>query len=203
MADICNLYISAAGDLPSERDLLSRIVTEIPVTLGWQLNFSPLGKKSLIESAIVDANLHILVLGSDIRAPIGYEWHLSRTLNRLPKLFLKDDIARTPAAVDFQRSLSNYSKWQTFLSLSELRTAALGFIGQFLLERADYFDLGTNEHNQLSEFLEKINENKPDEIDSSKSIAGENSVILSRERFIPKNGVLIHPPAESVNNDLD
>ena len=197
MVDTFNLYISAADDLQSERDLLSRIVTEIPVTLGWQINFSPLGKKVLLENAVIDANLHILVLGSDIRAPIGYEWHLSHNLNRLPKLFLKKGIARTPAAIDFQRSLSNFTKWETFQSLSELRVAELSYIGQFILDQANYFDLSTNERDQLSEFLEKIDEAETDEIDLSKGVAGENSVILSRERFIPKDGVLIQPPPES------
>ena len=106
MVDTFNLYISAADDLKPERDLLSRIVTEIPVTLAWQINFSPYGTKTLVEKFIHDANLHLLILGGDIRAPIGYEWHISRNLYRKPKLFLKDGIARTPAAADFQRSLS-------------------------------------------------------------------------------------------------
>jgi hypothetical protein len=166
VVDTFNLYISAADDLQSERDLLSRIVTEIPVTLGWQINFSPLGEKILLEKAIIEANLHMLVLGSDIRAPIGYEWHLSRNLNRKPKLFLKNGIARTPAAVDFQRSLSKFTKWQTFQSLSDLRVAALSYISQFILDRAHY-------------------------------------VILSRDRFIPKDGVLIQPPAESESEESE
>ena len=203
MVDTFNLYISAADDLQSERDLLSRIVTEIPVTLGWQINFSPLGEKILLEKAIIEANLHMLVLGSDIRAPIGYEWHLSRNLNRKPKLFLKNGIARTPAAVDFQRSLSKFTKWQTFQSLSDLRVAALSYISQFILDRAHYFDLGTNERDHLSDFLEQLDETDTDEIDLSKGVAGENSVILSRDRFIPKDGVLIQPPAESESEESE
>jgi hypothetical protein len=203
VVDTFNLYISAADDLQSERDLLSRIVTEIPVTLGWQINFSPLGEKILLEKAIIEANLHMLVLGSDIRAPIGYEWHLSRNLNRKPKLFLKNGIARTPAAVDFQRSLSKFTKWQTFQSLSDLRVAELSYISQFILDRAHYFDLGTNERDQLSDFLEQLDETDTDEIDLSKGVAGENSVILSRDRFIPKDGVLIQPPAESESEESE
>ena len=203
MVDIFNLYISAADDLQSERDLMSRILTEFPITLGWQINFSPLGKKILLEKAVIEANLHMLVLGSDIRAPIGYELHLSRNLNHNTKLFLKNGIARTPAAIDFHRSLSNITKWQTFQSLSELRVAALNYIGQFILDRAKYFDLSLNERDRLSEFLEKIDEAETDEFDLSKGVAGENSVILSRERFIPKDGVLIKPPPESESEDLE
>lgn len=203
MVDTFNLYISAADDLQSERDLLSRIVTEIPVTLGWQINFSPLGKKPLLEKTITDASLHILVLGSDIRAPVGYEWHLSRTQNRRPKLFLKSGIARTPAAADFRRKLSSTSEWQTFQSHAELRFAALTYIGQFILDRASYFDLSKDERDQLSEFLDHINELETDEINMSRGVAGENSVILSRERYIPKDGILIQPPGEKEQDDFE
>ena len=98
MVDTFNLYISAAEDLQNERDLLSRIVTEIPVTLGWKINFSPFGKKTLDENFVINANFHILMLGTDIRAPIGFELHLSRKQRRSPILFLKNGIARTPAA---------------------------------------------------------------------------------------------------------
>lgn len=195
MVDTFNLYISAANDLHAERDLLSRIVTEIPVTLGWQINFSPFGKKTLVEEFITDANLHILLLGSDIRAPIGFELHLTRNLRRRPILFLKNGIVRTPAAVDFHRSISNYEKWNTFQDLANLRQLALGIIGQFILDQAEFFALGSDEYDRLSNLLKKLNDSGPEEIEQVQGGAGENSVILSRERFIPKDGVLIQPPS--------
>lgn len=197
MVDIFNLYISAADDLQLERDLLSRIVTKIPVTLGWQIHFSPIGKKALVEKFIAEANLHILILGTDIRAPIGYEWHLSHNLRRKPILFIKSGIARTPAAADFHRSLSKFENWHQFQDLSELRLTSLEYIGQFILDQAKFFSLGSEEYERLSEFLNKIEEDEPEEFDSYQSVAGEDSVILSRERFVPRDGVLIQAPDES------
>jgi hypothetical protein len=201
VVDTFNLYISAANDLQAERDLLSRIVTEIPVTLGWQINFSPFGKKKLVENFVVDADLHLLLLGSDIRAPIGFELHLSRNLRRRPILFRKNGIARTPAAVDFIRSISNYEKWQTYLELADLRHLALGNIGQFILDQADFFSLGSDEYNRLSNFLTKLNDSDTEEIEIGPGVAGEDSVILSRERFTPRGGVLIQPPEEIDQED--
>ena len=198
MVDIFNLYISAADDLQLERDLLSRIVTEIPVTLGWQIHFSPIGKKALVEKFIAEANLHILILGTDNRAPIGYEWHLSHNLRRNPILFIKSGIARTPAAADFHRSLSKFENWHQFQELSELRLTSLEYIGQFILDQAKFFSLGSEEYERLSEFLNKIEEDESEEFDSYQSVAGEDSVILSRERFVPRDGVLIQAP-----NDKD
>lgn len=203
MVDTFNLYISAADDLKPERDLLSRIVTEIPVTLGWQINFSPYGKKTLVEKFVIEANLHILILGGDIRAPIGYEWHISRNLYRNPKLFIKEGIARTPAAADFQRSLSYIDQWQPFQSLSKFRKVALSYISQYIIDQANFFELRSDENDRLSEFLKNIDEEQPEDVDIARGIVGEDSIILSRERYIPRNGVLIHPPEESGNVDSD
>ena len=49
MVDIFKLYISAASDLKAERDLLSRSISEIPVTLAWQIHLSPIGEKRVDE----------------------------------------------------------------------------------------------------------------------------------------------------------
>jgi len=203
VVDTFNLYISAADDLQSERDLLSRTMTEIPVTLGWKINFSPFGKKILDEKHVINANFHILMLGTDIRAPIGFELHLSRKLRRKPILFLKNGIARTPAAADFHRSLSNHDRWHPFQELADLRHMALGYIGQYILDQADFFSLGSNEYDQLSEFLIKLKDSRPEEIETAQGDAGENSVILSRERFSPRNGVLIQPPNDIQREDIE
>ena len=197
MVDTFNLFISAADDLQGERDLLSRTVTEIPVTLGWNINFSPFGKKTLDNSHVINANFHILIFGTDIRAPIGYEFHLSRNLGRKPTLFLKNGIARTPAAADFHRSLSTHYQWHTFQGLADLRRLALAFIGRYILDQAEFFSLGSVESKGLTDFLKDLQESDSVEIENVQSVTGENNVILSRERFSPRDGVLIQPPDES------
>ena len=98
MVDSIMRYISAADDLQIERDLLGRSVAELPVTLGWQIFLSPIKEKQLNKDAIREADIHILILGGDIRAPIGYEWYLSCQVGRKPITFLKNGIPRTPAA---------------------------------------------------------------------------------------------------------
>jgi hypothetical protein len=203
VVDTFRLYISAAEDLLGERDLLSRTATEIPVTLGWEIKFSPFGKKTLDEQFVLNANFHILMLGIDIRAPIGFELHLSRKLRRKPVLFLKNGIARTPAAADFHRSLSNYDKWHTFTGLADLRHLALTSIGHFVLEQAEFFSLGSVEYERVTDFLKGLEESNPVEIDNVQGGTGENSVILSRERFSPRDGVLIQPPTESDRGKLE
>jgi hypothetical protein len=45
--------------------------------------------------------------------------------------------------------------------------------------------------------LKDLEESDPVAIDNVKGVTGENSVILSRERFTPRGGVLIQPPEEN------
>jgi hypothetical protein len=57
MADQILLYISAAEDLRPEREILSRAVTEVPVSLGWRIVHSPVelsrlqGRRAELESS--------------------------------------------------------------------------------------------------------------------------------------------------------
>ncbi len=197
MADIFKLYISTASDLLAERDLLSRSVTEIPVSLIWQINFSPIGEKKVDEELIQDADVHILILGTDIRAPIGYEWHLSRHLGRRPLFFRKKGISRTLAAQTFYRSFSNYGNWCIFESLASLRFQALKHITQTILDKTAYFDLKQVEFESLSSFIDELDEHVDDELSGMDRVAGEDSIIFSRERFTPKGGVLIKDAEDS------
>jgi hypothetical protein len=203
MVDIFKLYISAANDLQIERDLLSRSVIEIPVTLGWQINLSPIGEKKVEEKSIFDADMHILILGTDIRAPIGFELYLSRSIGRRPIFFRKKEITRTLAANDFIRSLSHYASWLIFENLADLRYQALNHIGQSILDQADYYTLKNKEYEKLSTFMKDLGDKQLQQFEGVNGGAGENSVILSRERFTPKGGVLIQAPEDGDQEKQD
>ena len=73
MIDTLTLYISAAQDLEHERDVLGRTVVEIPTTLGWRIVQSPLRVELVDLEMVTRADLHLVLLGGDIRAPIGLE----------------------------------------------------------------------------------------------------------------------------------
>ena len=98
MADTFLLYISAASDLEHERDILGRAVTEVPVTLAWRIVQTPLHGDPPDMQAVAQADLYLLLLGGDIRAPVGLEWQVARRAGRTPVLFLKQGAPRTPAA---------------------------------------------------------------------------------------------------------
>jgi hypothetical protein len=198
VVDTIKLYISAAQDLQSERDFLSRSITEIPVPLGWQIHLSPLKEKQISKETVREADIHLLLLGEDIRAPIGYEWYLSRRAGRTPAAFLKKSIPRTPAAQVFQRDISNQVKWNPFVDFQDLRLAALQHIGRYILSQEVYFTLESSNKAKLSDFISDLETIEPEIIEGAQSVAGEDSIILSRERFTPSDGILIQDPEDNI-----
>lgn len=191
MSDPVHLYISAATDLEVEREILGRSVTEIPVDLGWQISQSPRRSEPLNEAALARADVHLLLLGGDVRAPIGQEWLTARQAGRQPVPFLKRDARRTPAALEFVRFIRRQADWRPFGDVSELRREALTLLSRHILRRATTYALSPTEVDHLETFLEEL-ESAPADVDvQTRGGAGESSVILSRERFEPSGGVLI------------
>jgi hypothetical protein len=191
MADEILFYISAASDLEAERAVLSRAVTEIPVTLGWRIVQSPLHGEPLDLQAVTQANVHLLLLGSDIRAPIGQEWWAARRANRHPVPFLKEDILRTPAAQSFQRYMESQVGWKTYKNISNLRIQILKLLGDHILEQALYYVLKPEEYQGLKEWREDLDKAESIPVDEQRGGTGASSVILSPERYAPSEGVLI------------
>ena len=196
MADTVLLYISAAADLEIERSILSRAVTEIPVTLGWRIVQSPLRGESADLDAVQNSNLHLLLMGSDIRAPIGLEWFLARRSGRSPVPFLKQGILRTPAAQEFIRTIEEQADWLPFKDPSELRHKTLIILGDHLHKHAIYYALRPEELERLESWRVELKRASAVKIEESRGGTGESSVILSPERYIPSEGVLIQPKQE-------
>jgi hypothetical protein len=191
MVDTLKLFISASNDLFDERELVGHILTEIPVTIGWQINLTPTGMNTGNTQLILDADFHLVIFGEDIRAPVGYEWHISRSMGRVPPFLIKKDIPRTIAGGDFLKKIAGYPHLLEYNTLAEFRKHLLTQIGQHILDQSDYFNLQTLEFENISKFLEDIEDVEPNLLDN---VTGKDSIILTRERFIPKNGVLIQSP---------
>jgi hypothetical protein len=193
MVDQILLYISAAGDLVPEREALSQAVVEIPVTLGWRIIQSPHTGEPVNPDAVTAADVHLLLLGSDIRAPIGLEWLYSRRVGRLPVLFLKQDIQRTMAAQNFMHHIEAQTTWHLFKNSSDLSQQVLKLLASHILERANYYALSTKERDRLTSWQDELNASGTKNIEDIRGGVGESSVILSPERYIPSEGVLIQP----------
>ena len=190
MVDILHLYISAASDLVQERESLSHAVAEIPVTLGWRVIQSPAHGEAVDIDAVAQADFHILLLGSDIRAPVGLEWRLARRANRLPVTFLKQEVVRTMAALDYIRYLEEQTTWRKYKDIIDLHRQALHLLAEHILTQAVYYALKPAESEKLTAWVKTLDTPK-NETPVLHGGIGESSVVLSPERYIPSEGVLI------------
>jgi hypothetical protein len=202
MADEVLLYISAAGDLEIERSLLSRAVTEIPVTLGWRILLSPLRGEAANLGMVEQADFHLLLMGSDIRAPIGLEWFLARRSGRSPVPFLKQGILRTPAAQEFIRTVEEHKIWFSYKDSSDLRHQTLLHLGAYLSQHAIHYALRPAEFERLESWRDELKKTSAEKAEESKGGTGESSVILSPERYIPSEGILIQPRREGGEEEI-
>lgn len=202
MADEVLLYISAAGDLEIERSLLSRAITEIPVTLGWRIMLSPLRGEAANLGMVEQADFHLLLMGSDIRAPIGLEWFLARRSGRSPVPFLKQGILRTPAAQEFIRTVEEHKIWFSYKDSSDLRHQTLLHLGAYLSQHAIHYALRPTELERLESWRDELKKTSAEKVEESKGGTGESSVILSPERYIPSEGILIQPRREGGEEEI-
>jgi hypothetical protein len=201
MPDRILLYISAAPNLTLEREVLGRATIEIPTTLGWRVRQTPGADERLDLQAVARADVHLLIMGGDIRAPVGAEWLAAQQAGRTPALFLKQDINRTPAGTIFVRDLERYAAWRPYDDASDLRRQALLLLTDHILERADYYDIRPDEFRKLRAWRKQVETAEKQSPDQTEGGAGASSVILSPERFVPFEGKLVRarPKGKPIN----
>jgi hypothetical protein len=193
MADQFLLYISAAADLGRERDALGRAVIEIPSSLGWRIVQSPLRDEPVDLGAVARADVHLLLLDGDIRAPIGQEWIAARRAGRQPALFLKVGIPRTQAGDNFRRFVEQQANWRPFKDSQDLHRQVLILLGGHLLQHAAHFALTPAEVDQLESWRAALQTETPVKEENAPGGTGESSIVLSTERYLPSEGTLLRP----------
>ena len=111
-------------------------------------------------------------------------------------LFLREDAHRTQAATDFVRHVALDGVWQPFTQIGAVRRLMLQHIGRNLLQRPHYYRLTSAEIEAIQTWLDQLDQQQDKSDADAQTVASANSIILSTERFIPSDGILldeIHP----------
>jgi hypothetical protein len=191
MIDKLLLYISAAPELRFERDLLARSITEIPTSLGWTIRQTPGSDREPDLDAVAHAHVHLLMLGSDIQAPVGLEWAASHRAGHAVALLYKASVQQTQAARAFVRDVSKFGQWVAFDDAAELRIRALKLLADHLLAHAARYDLDEQEQKGLRQWRRALDDKPKKGVDDRRGGADESAVILTTERFTPSEGKLL------------
>ena len=181
------IYISAASDLMAERESLARMIAALPVTLAWHIVQTPIREVDpLTLEALGSADLYFLVIGSDIRAPVGLEWLMARRARYPDGAFLKRGIPRTPAGQVFIKDAG--LAWQPFLDAADLSRQVQQVLAEHLIQLAGRYILTPEEIAGLEALL--VSDRSAEQAGHGEE-AGHSAVILSRERFEPGEGVVV------------
>lgn len=195
--DKFRLYISAAPDLRFERDVLARAITEIPTTLGWTITQTPPASREPDLSAVRLADAHLLILGSDIQAPVGLEWAVARRAGKQVTLLYKSSVTQTQAAQAFVRDVTKHGQWRAFEDAAGLRSFTLKLLGDLLITNAGAYEMLPDEIDKLKAWRKTLDEKQnravSDMRPSTSSGADADAIILTTERFVPSEGTLLKP----------
>ena len=170
----------------AEREALARMIAELPLTLAWHIVQTPAVAEPLDTAALQSADLYFLIMGADIRAPVGLELQLARQAGRHVTAFLKQGVTHTPAGQVFVRQAQ--LNWQTFVDAAHVSRQVQRVMAEHLLSQAITFGLTPHEVEGLQDVLSAAS--SPESAIEGEG-AGHSAVLLSRERYEPGEGVLI------------
>ncbi|HID65193.1 MAG TPA: DUF4062 domain-containing protein, partial [Anaerolineae bacterium] len=136
MARRLRLFVSAGPDLEAEREIIGQAVARLPVSLGCSIKRTPKRGDPLAPAldAIRNCDVYVLLLGTDIRAPVGLELITARRTGKTVLAFLKEETSRTPAARAFTRDTG--LSWTPFHSGQELENLIQKALARRILEGA-------------------------------------------------------------------
>jgi hypothetical protein len=183
------IYISAAPDLRVERDMLARTIAELPISLAWRIQQTPAEGESVDRESLRQAEVHILIMGGDIRAPVGLEHDIVQHVGRPAFAFLKRDVIRTPAGRVFAKQPD--ISWRPFVDARDLSRQVQHVLSEHLVRHAPRYALTPDEVESLRALLH-------DEAEGEEPAEGRgadhSAVVLSRDRFVPHEGKLVDEP---------
>jgi hypothetical protein len=183
MATRARLFVSGGADQEPAREMLGRALAEIPVNVGWVIKRTP------DVDSVAESHLWLLLLGSDIVAPVGLElWWAQRT--EKPVLAYCADVLRTPAGQVFYQE-NAWLGWRKFNDLSHLRRLVLADLSRFLTIHAERYGLTLVEAEALRGFVARLDKDVPAAIPGNARGASGGGVILAPGKDEPPGARLL------------
>jgi hypothetical protein len=157
MAEKLRIFVSATSDLEQARAAIGRVVAELPVQIGVEIRRTPQEGASYddIFELIANVDRFYFLMGRDITAPAGAEWHLAWKLERSVLPLRAATQKRTPAAQEFMRNA--FIEWQTFRSIAELGRIITLDLAKLLHHPANRYGLTVTELEQLNLYTKQVN----------------------------------------------
>ncbi|MHB1355429.1 MAG: hypothetical protein ACYCZF_05565 [Anaerolineae bacterium] len=113
-----SLYISAASEMEAECELVGRLLAEGQKSIRWRIRCTPLHQDLNPDlPAIVASQFYLILLGTDVTAPMGVEWRAAENSGAAILAFRNQDKTPSPAATYFARNMG--ITWQDYKTCDE------------------------------------------------------------------------------------
>jgi hypothetical protein len=189
MAEILRLFVSATNDLEAERALIGRAVAGLPAQIRMEIRRTPAAgaKYDDIYELIANVDRFYFLMGQDITAPAGAEWHLAWQLER-SVLPLQNTAPRSPAAQEFLRAAP--IPWQVFHSATELVQLITLDLVRILNHPTNRYGLTVNELELLALHGERVKRSRVQQMPEPGGAEG-GGILLDDGRREPTEGVAL------------
>lgn len=195
MAETLRLFVSATNDLEAERAIIGKALADLPTQIRAEIRRTPAvgGKYDDIYELIANVDRFYFLLGRDISAPSGAEWHLAWQLER-SVCPLYSGARLSPAAQEFKRN--SLVKWTTFSSGGHLAALVTIDLIKLLDHPANRYGLTVTELELLRTRGRALRHRAAAEADNILAEPGGaegGGVLLDNMRQDPIDAVLIDP----------
>ncbi len=174
------IYISAAPEADAECELVGRLLAEMPRSVKWTIKRTPrpYEDQHVDVEALRQGQFYLIVLGSDIVAPMGIEWRVAQEGNIRTFAFRNVETGFTPAAIFFSRHVG--IPWRDYHTPGEfIHTFERSLITELITGTPGY-GLDMDDIQILSTRLEALEE-REEETEDERRGAGRGGVILSTD----------------------
>ena len=157
MSETLRIFVSATSDLDAERAIIGRALAEMPVQIRAEIRRTPVegAKYDDMWEQIGNVDRVYFLMGSDITAPAGAEWHLALQLERSLLPLRAAHTRLTPAGQEFIHK-NPFVRWQEFDSAAELAQLVTLDLVQILNHRTNRYGLSIAELETLQLHGERL-----------------------------------------------
>ncbi|GAB4563593.1 MAG: hypothetical protein Kow0047_12580 [Anaerolineae bacterium] len=176
-----NIFVSAGPDLEIEREVIGRVVAELPIQRGCEIHRTPRAGEMRQPDldAAAECDIFFLLMGADITAPVGVEYDVARRARRRIVALLRKGQSHTPAGSIFVRE--SRLEWDPFEDTDELEEKVRAALVDVLMEDPHRFGLSPEEWEALESLREKEAPAEEGEAIQRPGGAGGGGVILGPE----------------------
>ncbi|MCE5259256.1 MAG: hypothetical protein LLG44_09395 [Chloroflexi bacterium] len=177
MAGELALYISAAHEQDAECEQIGRLLAERLVTIRWRIWRTPLyGNMNPDQDSIAASPFYVILLGTDLVAPMGVEWQIAAHSGVFIIAFRDETCSPSPAADYFARNTE--IAWQPYKKSDEFILAFEHILLTQLINGTPGYGLALDDIELISARLQTLESLAPAP-QGTRQEAGQGGVILT------------------------